>query len=80
MSKRTKYSETPRRRIYRVTMMCGVVVLKLDKRQTCYIEILLAFILLPSPHLFLTSSGKDREVLVGMLTNEKFKMEAIKVS
>lgn len=74
------YSETPGRLINRVTIMCGVVVLQLDKRQRCYVGILLAFILLPSAHLFLTSSGKDREVLVGMLTHEIFKMEAIKVS
>lgn len=42
--------------------------------------ILLAFILLPSPYRFLTSSGKDREVLVGMVTDEFVKTERIKVS
>lgn len=62
-------------------MLWSAAVLKLDNNmQGCYVRILLAFILLPSPYLFLTSSGKDREVLVGMLTDEYVKTEGIKVS
>lgn len=69
------------RLIDRVTVLSSVAVLKLDnKMQGCYVGILLAFILLPSPYLFLTSSGKDSEVLVGILTDGYVKTETIKVS
>ena len=62
-------------------MLCCVAVFKLNiTMQGCYVGILLAFILLPSPYLFLTSSGKDREVLVGMLTDKNDKTERIKLS